>query len=204
LQNSKDGGVYVPEAGTSRCEMEREKIINIGPVCRFGPGGEFASNWPFYAKASKGRPFNENDMLFMEEEEKGVLEKLRNMFVGVIEALRGDNPEYIIDGPMEIGVSDEQNINEQGTSSYVTKERTANAAAGPGIKQNLGISQQSWLFADDRRAGETSGNKQNHGVRAHRAVAKKRAYIGTAGEQFDKFTAQGSLFDADLEDAKTA
>jgi hypothetical protein len=171
--------------------MEREKIINIGPVCRFGPGGEFSSNWPFYAQKNDTK-----GMLFIEEEEKGVLERLRNMFVGIIETLRGD-AEYEISGPMEISES-----SEQGTNLYVTKERTANAAAGPGIKQNFGVPQQSWLFADDWRTGEAPGNKQNNGFRAHRAVAKKRAYIGTAGERFD--TAQSSLFDADLEDAKTA
>jgi hypothetical protein len=180
-----------------RFKMEREKIINIGPVCKFGPGGEFASNWPFYAGAAKGGRFNENEMLFIETEEKGVLEKLRNMFIGIVDALRGDTINYEIDGPMDIN-----ELNEQGTATYVTKEPYT--AASSGIKYNHGVSQQSWLFADDWRAGEPDGNKQNHGVRAHRAVAKKRAYIGAAGERFDKLTAQSSLFDADVEDAKTA
>jgi len=171
--------------------MEREKIINIGPVCRFGPGGEFTSNWPFYAGAAKGRHVNDNDMLFTEEEQKSVLKKLGNMLIGIIEALRGD-AEYEIEGPMEISES-----YEQGVTSYVTKDQgTAYAETGAGVKHNNGIPRQSWLFADDWRAGGAAGNKQNHGVRAHRAVAKKRAYFGNNG--------QSSLFDADLEDAKTA
>jgi hypothetical protein len=169
--------------------MEREKIINIGPICRFGPGGDFASNWP-------------DEWEIYANQSHGVFTKLMNMFVGMIDALRGSDADYEIKGPVDVTESTEQEILEQGTTSYATNDRrTANASAGPVIEQNIGFSLQPGLFADDWRAGRNAGYKPNNRIRAHRAVAKKRICFGQAGP-FDK--AQGTLFDAELKSAKTA
>jgi hypothetical protein len=56
--------------------MEREKTINISPVCRFGPGGDYTSNWPSEWADLVGQP-------------KGPLAGLLNILTGFIEALRG-------------------------------------------------------------------------------------------------------------------
>jgi hypothetical protein len=158
--------------------MESEKIINIGPICRFGPGGDYTSNWPQDWEIAANQP-------------QGALAKLLNMLFGMIESLRGTTSE-------------------QGIPYYVSKDRStalprrADAEAGPGPKHNHGFSEQILLFADDWRAGRPAGYKQNNRIRAHRAAAKKRSYITAGGQRFDKLTAQSTLFDSQLESAKTA
>jgi hypothetical protein len=150
--------------------MEREKTINIGPVCKFGPGGEYISNWP-------------DEWEIVTDQPQGAMAKLLNMIYGMVESLRGTTGE-------------------QGIPYYVSKNRSTalprrtDAQAGPGPEHNHGFSEQILLFADDWRAGRPAGYKQNNRIRAHRAVAKKRPYIPAGG--------QNSLFDSQLESAKTA
>ena len=57
-------------------EAECEKTINIGPICRFGPGGDFVTVWP-------REPVN------MSEEPKSSIAGLLNVIAGMIEVLRG-------------------------------------------------------------------------------------------------------------------
>jgi hypothetical protein len=150
--------------------MEREKIINIGPICRFGPGGEYVTNWPLEWEDPTSRP-------------QGLFTKLLNMFVGMIEALRG-------------------NMSEQGIPYYVSKGRSIEpprrtyAAAGTVIKHNRWICDQPGLFADDWRAGAAVKHKPKHIIRAHRAAGKKGTCFAPAEGR--------TLFDADFKSAKTA
>jgi hypothetical protein len=184
--------------------MECEKIINIGPICRFGPGGEYVTNWPFFADATKGRsargelacpelacgelvePVEGVESVEWEDPTsppQGVLTKLLNMLAGMIEALRG-------------------NMSEQGMFYYVSKDRSIEqprrtyASAGSVIKHNRWLCDQPGLFADDWRAGANVKHKPNHGIRARRATAKK----GTCFTPAEGLT----LFDADSKSAKTA
>lgn len=57
-------------------QMEGETIINIGPICRFGPGGEYVSVWPAAPAGPAERPQN-------------ALAGLLNVLAGMIDALRG-------------------------------------------------------------------------------------------------------------------
>jgi hypothetical protein len=161
--------------------MERERITQIGPVCRFGPGGDYATTWPVDWEEPANQP-------------KTVFGRLLNVLVGMIESLRGDGG-YEIDGPTDVGESLE--IIEQGMTSYVSKSRRiADTPAGSAIKHNRWICDQPGLFADDWRAGAAGKHKQNHGIRAHRAAAKKGACFAPAEGR--------TLFDADSKSAKTA
>lgn len=58
-------------------QAEREKTINIGPICRFGPGGDYVSVWP-------GEPVNPA------EQPNNALTGILNVLAGMIEALRGN------------------------------------------------------------------------------------------------------------------
>jgi hypothetical protein len=150
--------------------MEREIITQIGPVCRFGPGGDYVSVWPVGLANPAGRP-------------KNAFGGLLNVLAGMIDALRG-------------------NSGTQRNPYYVSEDRSpAYATAGSIAKNNRFASEQRWLFADDWRTGGATGHKAQHRIRAHRAVAGKRTCFGSA-RAFDE--AQGTLFDADCEVARTA
>jgi hypothetical protein len=58
--------------------MEREIITQIGPVCRFGPGGDYVSVWPVGLTNPADRP-------------KNALAGLINVLAGMIDALRGNS-----------------------------------------------------------------------------------------------------------------
>jgi hypothetical protein len=64
--------------------MEREKTTKIGPVCRFGPGGDYISTWP-------------TDWADLARQMKGPVARLSNVLNGIIDALRGTEDELIID-----------------------------------------------------------------------------------------------------------
>jgi hypothetical protein len=56
--------------------MERERIIQIGPVCRFGPGGDYVTIWPAVSAGPAEQPQN-------------ALTGVLNVLAGLIDALRG-------------------------------------------------------------------------------------------------------------------
>lgn len=168
--------------------MERERTIKIGPVCRFGPGGEYTSMWP-------------EDLVEVAEfaacgnKSKNARGGLLNVLKGIIEILRGSQPgrEFEIEEPAQV---------DEGTSSGViqpygtTDNPAAYAQAGSVVEGDSAIRQQRWLFADDWRTGQPGGRKQDNHVRTHRAITKKGIHFGPG--------AQSTLFDADVKGAKTA
>jgi hypothetical protein len=56
--------------------MEQERIINIGPVCRFGPGGEYDTLWP-------------NDWVSSPIQSKNAIGRLLDVLSGLIDVLHG-------------------------------------------------------------------------------------------------------------------
>jgi hypothetical protein len=158
--------------------MERERTIQIGPVCKFGPGGDYTEIWPDGSELI--------EFANAEGQHKNALGRLLNIIAGMARILRGSpDKQYIeISGPMEIPI-------------YGAKDRcAAYTEAGSDIENNRRVCGQRRLFADDWRAGADSGGKQNNHIRAHRAVTKKGIHLGPGG--------QSTLFDADLKGAKTA
>jgi hypothetical protein len=164
--------------------MEREIITKIhptsriGPVCRFGPGGDYVSAWPA-------------DWTNPADHPKSAAARLLNVLEGMIDILRGSPARRNIEviGPMEIAIEQEGQL-------YGAKDRAAYTTTGSVAKRNRWVSDQPGLFADDWRAGGTIKHKPNYSIRAHRAVAGKRTCFGPGG--------QGTLFEADFKGAKTA
>jgi hypothetical protein len=160
-------------------------IERIGPVCRFGPGGDYESVWPGVWIEQAAQP-------------KNAIGRLLDVIAGMTDVIRGGSRYVEVTGPIDI---------EQENKSYESNQRGAGlrrgayAAAGSDAKHNCGLSDQQGLFADDWRISSTAKHKPNNRIRAHRAVAKKRASIGSA-VSFDK--SQGTLFELDFQGAKTA
>ena len=166
-------------------------IERIGPVCRFGPGGDYESVWP-------------GEWMEQATQPKNAIGRLLDVISGMTDVIRGGNRCVEVIGPDTIT---ERIVFEQENKSYESDERgTGNrrgayAAAGPVAEHNCGLSNQPGLFADDWRAGAAVKHKPNNRIRAHRTTAKKRTSIGTT-VSFDE--GQGTLFELDFQGAKTA
>jgi len=154
-------------------------IERIGPVCRFGPGGDYESVWP-------------GDWMEQAAQPKNAIGRLLDVVAGMTDVLRGGRSIEVV-GPMDIELENKSYESDERGASI---RRGAYAEAGSVAKRDRRFSEQPGLFADDRRAGGVAGRKPNYRIRAHRAVAKKRACFEPAG--------QGTLFELDFKGAKTA
>jgi len=160
-------------------------IERIGPVCRFGPGGDYESVWP-------------GDWMEQATQPKNAIGRLLDVIAGMKDVLRGGNRHIEVTDPMDI---------ETENKSYESDERGAGirrgtyAATGADVKHNRGVSQQPGLFADDWRISTKVVHKPNNRIRAHRAASKKRITVSSA-VSFDP--SQGTLFELDYKGAKTA
>jgi hypothetical protein len=158
--------------------MELERTIQIGPVCKFGPGGDYTELWP------QGSELIE--FANAEGQPKNALGRLLDILSGMAQLLRGkpDKQNIEISGPVEIVIYEAK----VGCAAYTE--------AGSVVEGNRRVWKQRWLFADDWRAGEAGRRKPDNHIRAHRATPKKGIHLGSV--------AQSSLFDADVKGAKTA
>ena len=160
-------------------------IERIGPVCRFGPGGDYESVWP-------------GDWMEQATQPKNAIGRLLDVIAGMTDVLRGGNRCVEVTGPIDI---------EQENKSYESDQRGAGvrrgayAEAGSATKHNRGVSEEPGLFADDWRISSAVKHKPNNRIRAHRTTAKKRTCVGSA-VSFDE--GQGTLFELDFKGAKTA
>ena len=165
-------------------------IERIGPVCRFGPGGDYESVWP-------------GEWIEQAAQPKNAIGRLLDVIAGMTDVLRGGRSIEVI-GPDKIT---ERIVFEQENKSYESDERGAGirrgayAAAGSDAKHHCGLSDQPGLFADDWRISTAAKHKPNNRIRAHRTASKKRACVGAA-VSFDE--SQGTLFELDFKGAKTA
>ncbi len=164
-------------------------IERIGPVCRFGPGGDYETVWP-------------GEWIEQATQSKNAIGRLLDVIAGMKDVLRGGSRCVEVNGPMDIDCIDEQE-----NKSYESIERGASvrrgsyAAAGSASKLNCGLSKEPGLFADDWRIGTAVKHKPHNRIRAHRAASKKRT-IGGSTVSFDP--SQGTLFELDFKGAKTA
>ena len=165
-----------------RIENLELRILN-GPVCRFGPGGDYVSIWPADREIAAKRP-------------KNTIAGLLNVLAGVIEALRGGRPGYAINGPAEIADYTVEREKPFYVAQGTRADRTTYTSPDSIVKNNRRVCDQRWLFADDWRAGGAVGRKPTHRIRAHRAIAKKRVCFAPAESR--------TLFEPDFKGAKTA
>jgi len=164
-------------------------IERIGPVCRFGPGGDYESVWP-------------GEWMEQATQPKNAIGRLLDVIAGMTDVIRGGR--YVeVTGPIDIsdGVTTQENKSYESDERRAGIRRGAYAAAGSVAEHNCGVSDQPGLFADDWRAGAAVKHKPNNRIRAHRTTAKKRASVGSA-VPFDE--GQGTLFELDFKGAKTA
>jgi hypothetical protein len=150
-------------------KMDNHPEKQIEPVCRFGPGGDFVSNWPPQNK----RPAK-------------LLSRLNEIITSLIGSTSKENLEYVV----------ETNAGKSAGGRDFAIGEPSYSSPTAAIKSNSRFSGRPLLFPDDCRTGSAADNKQKHHIRAYRRAAKKRPLIVFAG--------RGSLFEADLQSAKTA
>ena len=143
------------------------------PLCRFGPGGEFVSDWP--AKNVNLPPAMDNPI-------GKVLALLADMIGTAIspELFTSHNPT---DPDTETN-GNQQPVEEKTTHAHKDTDNTLSMA---GAMPDSTIPGQSMLFPDDRRVGRPAKRKQKHRIRAYRRPAKYRPDYQIDG--------QGTLFE---------
>ncbi len=126
------------------------------PVCRFGPGGDFVSEWP-------------PQDLQAPQLSKKYVSKLFSSLNVIITALLGS----------ELNTTSKEN------SEYVvetTAGEPAYSAPNTVAKSDSRFSGQSMLFPDDSRIGLADAHKPKHRIRAYHRAAKKRPAISFADQ----------------------
>ena len=156
------------------------------PLCRFGPGGDFVSEWPAGAQIL--------------DNHAGGLTKVLNSISDIITGLLGSQPDETTLISNEIKGCDATTPCRKEESEYAIEHTDIeNRTYTPTItiiKGNRRFPGKQMLFADDWRAGSGNENKPKHHIRTHRRTAKKRPSGSLPG--------QGSLFETDFKGAKTA
>ena len=160
--------------------MNRDRFGNLnnrndGPVCKFGPGGDFIRQWP--KPKSKVPPEMDNPL-------GKILSAIAEMIGTTI------HPELLtqVDGPYNINGQLDTNLIKEKTSGADTKsDNTDNTAATGRSKANSKLPSQSMLFGDDCRTRRPVRRKPHYRIRTHRGASKKRSA--------DKLKGQGTLFE---------
>ena len=158
--------------------MDNSVNEEIGPVCKFGPGGDFVSVWP-----KKSWPLVQDNGLVR------LLAAIGEMMGVIHYAERTVAAAVLMENLSEKGVSedgDEDNQTEE--PSYAPSIRI--------VKGDKRFQPEPMLFTDDSGAGVAVRHQPKHRIRAYSRTAKKRHAPGASG--------QGTLFEPDFKSAKTA
>ena len=136
--------------------MNSSENKQIEPLCRFGPGGDFISDWTL------------RDMQSIKLPEK-YLSKFLNSLNEIMTALLGSD----------------LNTTSMENAEYVVESRTgrpAYAAPNAVIKSDSQLSGQPVLFPDDSRISIAAEHKPKHRIRTYHRTAKKRTPISFADQ----------------------
>ena len=150
----------------------------FGPICKFGPGGDFVSAWP-----GKSWPR-------VQENGLGRLLAAIGEMMGVIH-----NAELSVAASVRAEVRSEKEKAEDTVGNIETKEPGYTPSIRI-VKGDKRVQSEPMLFADDSGVGGAVRHKPKHRVRAYSRAAKKRVTFGAGG--------QGTLFEPDFKSAKTA
>jgi hypothetical protein len=170
-----------------RCDMDRQRpdtnFEYLGPICKFGPGGEYVSNWPavpLYNATPQDNPLAR------------VLDTIARM-VGLsptqslaLQTRRAHDPQ------IQKLIQKRREKNERAAK----QNSPAYAAPITVVGDDGPFSGKPTLFSDDTGTGFAPQHKPNHRIRASRRPARKRFAGG--------MLKQGSLFETHLARAKTA
>lgn len=151
------------------------------PVCRFGPGGDFVTDWPGKVSNVSRRPIG------------SVLKAIAKMLDVVIteELLKSSTIEKInlaINGS-NLTIDSENEID-------INKSDESNASPVSGPKAHRQLQKEPMLFDNAAGIGGPVGHKPNHSVRTHRRAKRKKAAFSQPW--------QGSLFESYSQSSKVA
>lgn len=123
-------------------------IHQIGPACRFGPGGDFVHSWPSTSKeylAATQTPLN------------ALLERIGKLIGLEQKQTKADNIPY------------------KGTADVTQMQgiRTPDSKTIGIAKNNNDILGQTLLFSDDNRTIQSAQSKPKYNIRTSRRAAKK-------------------------------
>ncbi len=167
--------------------MNSNKNEHNEPVCRFGPGGDFISDWP--PEALDSPPGSRNG-----------LTKLLGSIAEIITTVLGSEYDAATVMSRDIDRFKGHFQYREERFDYAVKniktDKPADTTPTTVIKSNRRVHEQPMLFADDWRVGLRAGHKPKHRIRAYRRAAKKSPSLRLRG--------QGSLFETDFKSAKTA
>ena len=156
-------------------DIESRISENNGPICKFGPGGDYVRSWPGGSESNGGGVGK-------------VLAKIAD-FMGV---KLSDVPAVDGGAVAAMGLI-ENNVGGNGIEHKKYKfNASTNASAGGGGK----IPKEQMLFDDDSGSGRDARRRSNHGVRTHRRAKRKRTSLGQSR--------QGALFETNGQGAKVA
>lgn len=155
------------------------------PLCRFGPGGEFVSDWPI----------NESDLLTENKNPLGrVLNSIANMIGATI------IPDFItVIAPTtatHLLTNQNRRIKEKTQSDSDKIFKTDHAKTIADTKLAGSIPDQPTLFGDNSGTGTRTWNKQNYRIRTYRRAARKKPPLSRDW--------QGTLFETHKKRAKSA
>jgi len=153
------------------------------PLCRFGPGGEYVSNWP---KGSSFKP--------LQKPIGSLLNAIAKMLDSVIneELMQNSTLEKIHSAILNSQISDFT----EGIEIELNKSNDLNASPVSGLKAGGQFTAQKMLFDNPAGTCGHSRNKPNNGVRAYRKLKRKRPAFGRPW--------QGSLFEPYQQSLKVA
>jgi len=151
------------------------------PLCRFGPGGDFAYGWS---------PKNKNTSQMPGNPLSRILETITQL---IMDVLGPDFASYKTP-PANTKNQTHNILNLKGNLKYADNQ--INPPANAIIKLHSKVQCQPMLFSDDSRISIKTANKPKHRIRTHRRTAKKRVSVGITG--------QGTLFEDNVKSAKTA
>jgi len=146
------------------------------PLCKFGPGGDFVSDWPPDVSAGF-------------QETGGVLGRTLGVIADVIGAVVSPELFTELTGCVNAEIKEFEVLAREKLADGIDKQKSAdNTASVRSACGNFRIRGQAMLFADDCRTSERAKRKPHHRVRTHRRVARKKAVDG--------FKGTGTLFEA--------
>ena len=152
------------------------------PICRFGPGGDFVTDWPYKVESKASRqPIG------------SALKAIAKMLDTVIteELLQSSTIEKInlaINGELlTADLEDEIDIN---------KSNESDAPPVSSSETNRQLQKEPMLFDNASGAGGIIGHKQNHSIRTCRRPKRKKIAFGQSW--------QGSLFEPHDQSTKVA
>lgn len=150
-----------------------------GPLCRFGPGGDYIRDWPEGVKPVKavagGNPLGK------------ILATIADIIGATVDP--GILADMSIDGPDVVEPVVVSGVKEVICDDADSSGSEDNAEAGGDSSADRRVPGQTMLFGDDGRNRPSRRRKSNHRIRAHRKPAKKRASGQIEG--------QGTLFGID-------